>query len=1212
MKLLLDLQGAQTASRQRGIGRYTVALARGIIRNAGDHEVWVGMTNGLRGTIAPLKQALADVLPENRMVVWNTVTPTGDIFWENDNRMGHAQVLREAFLNALEPDIIHCSSVIEGSSESSVTTLNRHFDGPPSAATLYDLIPLLDAKRYLGSIAIERWYHQRLAELRRADLLLAISESSQREGSEILGLSAERLVNIRCAADDIFVPMSLSQDRKAELLAKYDITKPYVLYTGGVDPRKNVFGLISAFAMLPPQVREAHQLVLVGSGDPAINHKLVSHVIHEGLRPDQVVFTGFVNDDDMVAIYNLSMAFVFPSEHEGFGLPPLEAMSCGIPTIAADNSSLPEVVGNPDALFAPRNTPDMAAKLERVLTDSSFREDLSRRGIEHAKTFSWDHSAKRALAAFEEVVARPRTRRSRSTAPARPYRPRLAFVSPLTPRGGSLRAQLLHLVEEFDRYYDVHVVTPHPGQPWDFEGPARLVTPAQFDQTAGDFDRVVHHLANEPAFGFVRDVLSKHPGTLLLEDFYLDRALACSSAEMDPNQAWMESVIEAHGYDTLYRAMEARAGGIPSPRLSMNEHVLTTVNGVMVTDNRVIESAREQFGEDFISDWVCVPMLSPGQLVDNSKYASRSAVAIIGQGTRQLVHRIVLAWLDSKIASDPEAELLLLGQSEDTAFGKFLVGILTSAAPKARWRLLPFAHANDVVDEIRFGVQLSTAPQAEESRWAVACRSLGIKVITDLPAGTNPTQTELVELLDEQWELQAKGQRTHQAPPSIEEYRDAIELFHTHGKLALQAEILHVASQQPMPDGGQWAQTVTAMKRNHPLPNRQPALLIDLSVLNRVDAGTGIQRVARSIARELLIAPPVGFRVEPVYCDDTGDLRYARTLAAKLLGYEAPQLRNDPVVPQRGDVFLGLDLNDRTFPSQVPAGVATESMEQMLEQLRSLGVNCQFVVYDIFPITHPEWFPAGLAWFEDYVRGLVRRGDGLICDSASTARDVNAWIKANEPTRVGMPVSWFHLGADIENSVPTQSIARDFENRWARRSSGPSIITVGTIEPRKGHDQALAAFTELWQRGVEANLVIVGRQGWGVDRLVKQMRSHPEWGKRLLWFNNASDAELMHLYQSSDGCLMPSRGEGFGLPLIEAARYDIPVLARDLAVFREIGGENITYYSGESSADLADSLCLWFSALSQGTAARSGKLPWMTWEQSSRQLLKALKQNMNM
>ena len=401
MKILLDLQGAQTVSRQRGIGRYTIALTRGIVRNAGDHEVWVGMTNGLPGTIAPLKEALADVLPEERMLVWNTVTPTGDIFWQNDNRLGQAQVLREAFINSLEPDIIHCSSVVEGSSESSVTTLNRHFDGPRSAATLYDLIPLLDAKRYLGNISVERWYHQRVAELRRADLLLAISESSQREGREILGLPAERLVNIRCAADDIFVPVTLSPERQTEVRERYGISKPYVLYTGGVDPRKNVFGLITAFSMLPAHVREAHQLVLVGSGDPAITPRLVSHVARDRLRGDQVVFTGFVPDDDMVALYNLSTAFAFPSEHEGFGLPPLEAMSCGIPTIAADTSSLPEVVGNPDALFAPHDTPDMAAKLKRVLTDDSYREELGRRGLEQAKTFSWDHSAKRALAAFE-------------------------------------------------------------------------------------------------------------------------------------------------------------------------------------------------------------------------------------------------------------------------------------------------------------------------------------------------------------------------------------------------------------------------------------------------------------------------------------------------------------------------------------------------------------------------------------------------------------------------------------------------------------------------------------------------------------------------------------------------------------------------------------------------------------------------------------------
>jgi glycosyltransferase involved in cell wall biosynthesis len=170
---------------------------------------------------------------------------------------------------------------------------------------------------------------------------------------------------------------------------------------------------------------------------------------------------------------------------------------------------------------------------------------------------------------------------------------------------------------------------------------------------------------------------------------------------------------------------------------------------------------------------------------------------------------------------------------------------------------------------------------------------------------------------------------------------------------------------------------------------------------------------------------------------------------------------------------------------------------------------------------------------------------------------------------------------------------------------------VGTIEPRKGHDQALAAFSALWDEGVEANLVIVGQAGWGRDAFLHSMRTHPAWGRQLLWFNDASDEELLRLYRLTDGCLMASRGEGFGLPLIEAARYDLPVLARDLSVFEEVAGDNVTYFSGESAESLASSLKTWFVSIEAGTAPRSGGIRWLTWEQSTQEFTKALRRHVS-
>lgn len=1206
MKILLDLQGAQTESRRRGIGRYSIALARGIIRNAGDHDIWIGLSGAMPGPIHDVKTAFRDLLPDDRMLIWKSLSPTAEIVHTNDGRLEQAQVLREAFIDALAPDLVHCSSVIEGAGENSVTSLNRHFEGPRTAATLYDLIPMANPRGYLPDFQFTRWYNRRLAELRRADLLLAISESSQSEGRDFLTLPSDRLVNIRSAADDIFVQRSISPSQEAVIRERYGIHKPFLMYTGGVDPRKNVSGLVSAYAMLPDDLRDSHQLVIVGSGDPQILPDLFAHVKNEGIEEGHVVFTGFVPDDDIVDLYNLSKAFVFPSRHEGFGLPPLEAMSCGVPTIAGNTSSLPEVVGNPEALFDAYDNRDMARKMERVLTDEGFRRELSRRGLEHAKTFSWDNSAVRALTAFEKVVAKPRSS-SRGGAP-QPYRPRLALVTAIPPFNTAARGQLVHFVQELDHYYNVDIVASGGLASWEFEGPCQVLGLDDFDRLAGRYDRIVHHFANDPDSGFVHQVQARHPGLVLLDDYHLDLALASDPPTLPPTQAWIQSVIQNHGYDTLHRQMAARNAGRPAERNAHIAQVLELAQGVMVTDERILEAALRDLGPEAVKDWIVVPLLVPGGLVDRADGVHRHTVAAFGDGSAQLHHRLVASWILTHQAQSGQAELVIVGQRSDNPYGRTLTSLLEAAGPAVRWRIVDEIAADGLLADIRLAVQLSSEPDLVARRWSLACRARGIPVLDgeSLDAAQDLAISSLRTALSDAWTQGRVARRSVLTANEADSYRDAIEHLHANGPLASQIQTLRVAAQQAGLDGVDWSQTVLAALRNDP-PAGPRQLLLDLTSLVAEGGHTGIQRVSRNLARRLLLTPPDGFRVAPVYCDRDGELHYAHRFSADLLGYPAPQLCDPPALVRPGDVFLGLDINIHMLPG---ADGAQPIMTPVLEWLRSRDVAIQLVVYDLLPCHHPEWFVWPPDWFGDYVRSMVMLGDGLICISKSTADDVKDWIRLNEPGRLDLPVSWFHLGADIETSNPSDRISPDFERRWKGRGSGPSILMVGTIEPRKGHDQALAAFTELWRRGVDVNLVIVGKAGWGRSDLIDAMHSSALWGKRLLWFDTASDAELIELYRSCDGSLMASRGEGFGLPLIEAARYDIPILTRELPVLREVAGEHASYFSSESAESMASTIVSWLEALADGTAPRSGDMPWNTWEQSTEEFMAGIGRNL--
>jgi glycosyltransferase involved in cell wall biosynthesis len=168
--------------------------------------------------------------------------------------------------------------------------------------------------------------------------------------------------------------------------------------------------------------------------------------------------------------------------------------------------------------------------------------------------------------------------------------------------------------------------------------------------------------------------------------------------------------------------------------------------------------------------------------------------------------------------------------------------------------------------------------------------------------------------------------------------------------------------------------------------------------------------------------------------------------------------------------------------------------------------------------------------------------------------------------------------------------------------AAPSILMVGTLEPRKGHAQALAAFEELWAQGIVANLVIVGKEGWMVEPLVKRLRDHPEAGRRLFWVPGASDTLLLQIYGAAVALLAASEGEGFGLPLIEAAQHGLPIIARDLPVFMEVAGDHACYFNGTSPQALAACLTAWLAMHRDGEAPSSTRLPWLRWNESARQL----------
>lgn len=243
--------------------------------------------------------------------------------------------------------------------------------------------------------------------IKQADLILTVSEFSKKGITEQFEVSEKQIKVVAEAADQIFRPLPKT-GTSYEILSRFNLnmSTKFILYVGGIAPHKNLSALVNAYSELikSPAYNDI-KLVLVGDYDKDVF--LIDLKLKEQLKQphlvDRVIFTGFVQDSELVYLYNEASVFVLPSFCEGFGLPAIEAMACGTPVIGSKTTSLPEVVGNAGLFFDPKSADELLEKLTSILDNDKLREELSKRSLQRAVSFSWQKSAAMILRIFQEL-----------------------------------------------------------------------------------------------------------------------------------------------------------------------------------------------------------------------------------------------------------------------------------------------------------------------------------------------------------------------------------------------------------------------------------------------------------------------------------------------------------------------------------------------------------------------------------------------------------------------------------------------------------------------------------------------------------------------------------------------------------------------------------------------------------------------------------------
>jgi len=274
-----------------------------------------------------------------------------------------------------------------------------------TVVTVYDLIPLVFSRVILRWNKIRtKWtlgiYYRFLKKARQ---ILAISHHTKADLMRLLEIPPERIRVIYPGIAPVFRPLSNPQEI-TPTLRRYQISTPYALYVGSCDYRKNISGLLRAFARFQARGFGDFHLVLVGKDVKDHRAKISEYASSLGLS-DPLQWVGYIPQEDLVALYNGATMLIHPSLYEGFGFTPLEAMACGLPVVTSNNSSLKEVIHGYALQEDPNDEEAFSEAMRQIVLDRTLRETLIQKGLVHAKRFSWDQTAKEVLRVYEEIGA---------------------------------------------------------------------------------------------------------------------------------------------------------------------------------------------------------------------------------------------------------------------------------------------------------------------------------------------------------------------------------------------------------------------------------------------------------------------------------------------------------------------------------------------------------------------------------------------------------------------------------------------------------------------------------------------------------------------------------------------------------------------------------------------------------------------------------------
>jgi glycosyltransferase involved in cell wall biosynthesis len=714
-------------------------------------------------------------------------------------------------------------------------------------------------------------------------------------------------------------------------------------------------------AIIPSNfIRPLHQLVIVCSISEAQKSKFEAIGQKLGVSTNQIIFTGFVTDEELRQLYNLADLFIFPSIHEGFGLPALEAMQCNTPVIVSATSSLPEVVEHPQALFDPNSIESITQKITQVLTQPELKAELTHHTKQQTKKFNWALTAQRAL---NKIQAHAQTQPT-THSPRNPTKPKLAFLSPLPPAQSGISDYSIELLQSLITHYDITLISDQDDlQLKQLSSTCAVMSTTQFKTTFTTYDRVLYHIGNSHFHETYLTLLKHYPGVIVLHDFYLSGMQSWSEMLGLRHNAFNQALYESHGYPALFERLTARDNQQIIMKYPCNYQVLADALGVIVHSKYALTLKNHWYSAHLPAQhYRQIPLLrqpapditpsTKSQL--KSQYGlSSDSLVICSFGfldKTKLNHRLLDAFLASKLTQDHRIHLIFVGKNAANEYGQALIEKIKQSGLTNRIKITGWSEAQTYQDYLKISdiaVQLRTLSRGETSAAVLDCMNYAIPTIVNangsmaeldeqsvilLPDHFNDQQLSqaLEQLANDQQLRNTIGQRaqnhiktTHHPDTCAQAYHEAIEQFYTQNPPLHQWLGNHKRHLQTLKKSEQMA-FASAIATSLPTPPPKPRIFIDITPWHpHPTHQQSAQQVTAALASILQKQYP-HLRLEPVYRtkhDEAWQYRFATSFTLALYNYDTKLLNETAIDAQNADTLILIEANDNQHKDLVESGL---------------------------------------------------------------------------------------------------------------------------------------------------------------------------------------------------------------------------------------------------------------------------------------------------